>query len=115
MTLHFHVRTLVSTLKFICFSGAPSPFLGNQNDLASSVVSTVMENPASSSTGSSSPNSVFCSKKGIHIDSEEKKMSCAGKEHMENVLEEYSQKGRDVEKRLNEVVSAYLGQLLKYR
>lgn len=42
-------------------------------------------------------------------------MSDAGKEHMENVLEEYSQKGRDVEKRLNEVVSACLGQLLKYR
>ncbi|NXW18851.1 CD158 protein, partial [Circaetus pectoralis] len=74
----------------------------NQNVLASSILSTVMENSASSSTGSSPPNSIFCSKYEIHTDSEKKTMNGAGKEHTENILEEYSQKGRDVQKRLNE-------------
>ncbi|XP_052668558.1 coiled-coil domain-containing protein 158 isoform X2 [Harpia harpyja] len=62
----------------------------------------VMENSASSSTGSSPPNSVFCSKYEMHTESEKKTMNGAGKEHTENILEEYSQKGRDVQKRLNE-------------
>ncbi|NWZ57987.1 CD158 protein, partial [Haliaeetus albicilla] len=83
-------------------SGAASPFLNNRNVLASSILSTVMENSASSRTGSSPPNSVFCSKYEIHTDSEKKNMNGAGKEHTENILEEYSQKGRDVQKRLNE-------------
>ncbi|XP_075006748.1 coiled-coil domain-containing protein 158 [Calonectris borealis] len=82
--------------------GAASPFLGNQNVLASSILSAVMENSASSSTGSSPPSSVFCSKYEIHTDSEKKNLSGAGKEHMENILEEYSQKGGDVQKRPNE-------------
>ena len=62
-----------------------------------------MENSASSSTGSSPPSSVFCSKYEIHTDSEKKTVDGAGKEHVENILEEYSQKGRDVQKTLNEV------------
>ncbi|KAM9661426.1 coiled-coil domain-containing protein 158 isoform 1-T1 [Morphnus guianensis] len=62
----------------------------------------VMENSASSSTGSSPPDSVFCSKYEMHTDSEKKTMNGAGKELTENILEEYSQKGRDVQKRLNE-------------
>ncbi|XP_029873739.1 coiled-coil domain-containing protein 158 isoform X2 [Aquila chrysaetos chrysaetos] len=82
--------------------GAASPFLNNQNVLASSIVSMVMENSASSGTGSSPPNSIFCSKYEIHTDSEKKTMNGAGKERTENILEEYSQKGRDVQKRLNE-------------
>ncbi|XP_074895059.1 coiled-coil domain-containing protein 158 isoform X5 [Buteo buteo] len=81
--------------------GTASPFLNNQNVLASSILSTVMENSASSSTGSSPPNSVFCSKYEIHTDSKKKTVNGAGKEHTENILEEYSQKGRDVQK-LNE-------------
>lgn len=103
MTLYSHVTTLVSTLKFICLSGTANPFLGNQNVLAASILSTVMENSASSSTGSSPPNSVFYSKYEIHTDAEKKSVSGAGKEHVANVLEEYSQKGADVQKRLNEV------------
>ncbi|XP_009322317.1 PREDICTED: coiled-coil domain-containing protein 158 [Pygoscelis adeliae] len=79
--------------------GTASPC--NQNVLAASILSTVMENSASSSTGSSPPNSVFCSKYEIHTDAEKKSVS-AGKEHVENVLEEYSQKGGDAQKRLNE-------------
>ncbi|NXJ80469.1 CD158 protein, partial [Trogon melanurus] len=78
-------------------SGAASPFLGSQNVLASSVLGTVIENSASSSTGGSPANSVFCSKYKVYTDSEKK-----NEEHLENILEEYCQKGRDVQKRLNE-------------
>ncbi|NXN64698.1 CD158 protein, partial [Himantopus himantopus] len=99
----------------ICFSGAPSPFLSNQNGLTSSNLNTVMENPASSSTGSSSPNSVFCSKNEIHTDSEKTTVSGAGKEHVENILEEYSQKGRDVEKRLSETTELHEQQKINLR
>ncbi|NXA23390.1 CD158 protein, partial [Ibidorhyncha struthersii] len=83
--------------------------------LASSILSTVMENPASSSTGSSSPNRVFCSKNEIRTDSEKKSVSGAGKEHVENVLEEYSQKGGDVEKRLNETTELHEQQKINLR
>ncbi|NXH66106.1 CD158 protein, partial [Hydrobates tethys] len=96
-------------------SGAASPFLGNQNVLASSVLSAVMENSASSSTGSSPPSSVFCSKYEIHTDSGKKNMSGAGREHMENVLEEYLQKGRDVQKRLNETTELHEQQKINLR
>ncbi|KFO03785.1 Coiled-coil domain-containing protein 158, partial [Balearica regulorum gibbericeps] len=96
-------------------SGAASPFLSNQNVLASSVFSTVMENSASSSTGSSPPNSIFCSKYEIHTDSEKKIMSGAGKDHVENVLEEYLQKGRDVQKRLNETTELHEPQKINLR
>ncbi|KFQ89710.1 Coiled-coil domain-containing protein 158, partial [Phoenicopterus ruber ruber] len=96
-------------------SGAASPFLSNRNVLASSIFSTVMENSASSSTGSSPPNSVFCSKYEIHSDSEKKTMSGPGKEHMENILEQYSQKGRDVQKRLNETTELHEQQKINLR
>ncbi|KAM6206758.1 LOW QUALITY PROTEIN: coiled-coil domain-containing protein 158 [Sarcoramphus papa] len=96
-------------------SGAASPFLSNQNVLASSILSTVMENSASSSTGSSPPNSVFCSKYEIHTDSEKKNSEWAGKEHVENILEEYSQKGRDVQKRLNETTELHEQQKINLR
>ncbi|NWT37407.1 CD158 protein, partial [Chroicocephalus maculipennis] len=99
----------------LCLSGAASPFLGNQNVLASSILSTVMENSASSSSGSSSPHSVFCSKYEIHTGSEKKDMSGPGKEHMENVLEEYSQKGRDVQKKLNETTELHEQQEINLR
>ncbi|KAM6071493.1 coiled-coil domain-containing protein 158 isoform 2-T9 [Theristicus caerulescens] len=95
--------------------GAASPFLSNQNVLASSTVRTVMENSASSSTGSSPPNSVFCSKYEIHTDSEKKNMSGAGKEHVENVLEEYSQKGRDVQKMLTDTTELHEQQKMNLR
>ncbi|KAM6136364.1 coiled-coil domain-containing protein 158 [Phoenicopterus ruber ruber] len=94
---------------------AASPFLSNRNVLASSIFSTVMENSASSSTGSSPPNSVFCSKYEIHSDSEKKTMSGPGKEHMENILEQYSQKGRDVQKRLNETTELHEQQKINLR
>ncbi|NWY54461.1 CD158 protein, partial [Chionis minor] len=83
--------------------------------LASSILSTVMENSASSSTGSSSPHSVFCSKYEIHTDSEKKPMSGTGKEHVENILEECSQKGRDVQKRLNETTELHEQQKINLR
>ncbi|GAB0189464.1 coiled-coil domain-containing protein 158 [Grus japonensis] len=95
--------------------GAASPFLSNQDVLASSIFSTVMENSAFSSTGSSPPNSVFCSKYEIHTDSEKKIMSGAGKDHVENVLEEYLQKGRDVQKRLNETTELHEPQKINLR
>ncbi|NXL60528.1 CD158 protein, partial [Chordeiles acutipennis] len=80
----------------------------NQNVLASSILSTVMENSASSGTGSSPPNSGFCSKCKMHANSEKKSMcGAAGKEHEENVLEEYSKKGRHVQKRLNEITELH--------
>ncbi|NXO50688.1 CD158 protein, partial [Aramus guarauna] len=88
-------------------SGAASPFLSNQNVLASSVFSTLMENSASSSTGSSPPSSIFCSKYEIHTDPEKKIMSGTGKDHMENVMEEYLRKDRDVQKRLNEITELH--------
>ncbi|XP_053922154.1 LOW QUALITY PROTEIN: coiled-coil domain-containing protein 158 [Cuculus canorus] len=66
-----------------------------------------MENSASSSTGCSPSNSDFCSKYEIHTDSEEKNRGGAGKEHMEKVLEEYLQKGRDVQKRLHEATKLH--------
>ncbi|NXE81293.1 CD158 protein, partial [Cochlearius cochlearius] len=96
-------------------SGAASPFLGNQNVLASSILNTVMENSASSSTGSSPPNSVFCSKYEIHTDSEKKNVSGAGKEDVENVREEYSQTGRDVQKRLKETTELHEQQKINLR
>ncbi|KAM7113303.1 coiled-coil domain-containing protein 158 [Ciconia maguari] len=95
--------------------GGASPFLGNQNVLAASILSTVMENSASCSTGSSPSKSVFCSKCEIHTYSEKKNMSGAGKERVENVLEEYSQKGRDVQKRLNETTELHEQQKISLR
>ncbi|NXV51854.1 CD158 protein, partial [Uria aalge] len=99
----------------LCLSGAASPFLGNQNVLASSILSTAMENSTSFSSGSSSPHSVFCSKYEIGTDSEKKDMSGAGKEHVEDVLEEYSQKGRDVQKKLNETTELHEEQEISLR
>ncbi|KAM4674526.1 LOW QUALITY PROTEIN: coiled-coil domain-containing protein 158 [Amazona ochrocephala] len=87
--------------------GDASPFLSNQNVLASSILSAVMKSSACSSTTSSPPSNVFCSKYEIHTDSEKENVSGAGKEHMKNVLEEYSQKGRDAQKRLNETTELH--------
>ncbi|KAM9295728.1 coiled-coil domain-containing protein 158 [Morus bassanus] len=97
------------------FQGAASPFLSNQNVLASSILSTVMEDSASSCTGSSPPKSVFCSKYETHTVSEKNPMSGAGKEHVENVLEEYSQKGGNVQKRLNETTELHEQQKISLR
>ncbi|XP_074948498.1 coiled-coil domain-containing protein 158 [Phalacrocorax aristotelis] len=74
-----------------------------------------MEDSASSSGGSSPPNSVFCSKYETLTDSEKKPMSSAGKEYVENVLEEYSQKGRDVQKRPNETTELHEQQKINLR
>ncbi|KFR11405.1 Coiled-coil domain-containing protein 158, partial [Opisthocomus hoazin] len=73
----------------------------------SSILSTVVENSASSSIGSSPPSSVFCFKYEIHTDSEKENVSGAGEEHVENVLKEYLHKGRDVQKRLNETTQLH--------
>ncbi|NWU49322.1 CD158 protein, partial [Dromas ardeola] len=99
----------------LCLSGAASSFLGNQNVLTPSILSTVMENSASSRSGSSSPRSVYCSKYEIRTDSEKKDMSGAGKEHVENVLEEYSQKRSDVQKKLNETTELHEQQEINLR
>ncbi|NXW86025.1 CD158 protein, partial [Alopecoenas beccarii] len=99
----------------ISLSGAASPFLSNRNALTSSVLSTVVENSASSSTGSSLPSSVCCSKYEIHTDSEKKTVSGPVREHMENILQEYSQKGRDVHKRLNETTELHDHQKINLR
>ncbi|XP_026703930.1 coiled-coil domain-containing protein 158 isoform X2 [Athene cunicularia] len=95
--------------------GAASPFLSNQNVLASPILSTVMENSASFNTGSSPHDSVFCSKYEIHTDSEEKTLNDAGEEHVENILEEYSWKGRHVQKRLNETTELHEQQKINLR
>ncbi|NWX51283.1 CD158 protein, partial [Steatornis caripensis] len=81
----------------------------------SSILSTVMENSASCSTGSVSPRNVFCSECEIHTDFEKKTVSGVGKEHVENVLEEHSQKGRDVQKRLNETTELREQQITSLR
>ncbi|KAM9263803.1 LOW QUALITY PROTEIN: coiled-coil domain-containing protein 158 [Cariama cristata] len=94
---------------------AASPLLGNQNVLVSSIPSTVMESSTSSSTGSSPPNSVLCSKCVIHTDSEKKNVNGADKEHVENILEEYSQKGRDEQKRPNETAELHEQQKINLR
>ncbi|NXD85358.1 CD158 protein, partial [Halcyon senegalensis] len=91
-------------------SGAASSFLSNQNVLTSSVLSTVMENSAASGRGDSPPNSVFSSKYEIHTDSEKK-----NREHVESILEGYSQKGRDVQKRLNEAAELHEQQKINLR
>ncbi|KFP82028.1 Coiled-coil domain-containing protein 158, partial [Apaloderma vittatum] len=91
-------------------SGAASPFLSNQNVLSSSVLGAVIENSAPSSTGGSPPDTVFCSKYKVHTDSEKK-----NEEHLENILEEYSQKGRDVQKRLNETAELHAQQKIDLR
>ncbi|KFP39480.1 Coiled-coil domain-containing protein 158, partial [Chlamydotis macqueenii] len=80
-----------------------------------SILSTVMENSASSSTGGSPLSSVFCSKYEIHSESEKKNMGAAGKEHMETILEEYWQKGRDEQKRLNETTELHEQQKIGLR
>uniref|UniRef100_A0A663MN37 Coiled-coil domain containing 158 n=1 Tax=Athene cunicularia TaxID=194338 RepID=A0A663MN37_ATHCN len=115
MMVYSRITTLVSTVKFICLSGAASPFLSNQNVLASPILSTVMENSASFNTGSSPHDSVFCSKYEIHTDSEEKTLNDAGEEHVENILEEYSWKGRHVQKRLNETTELHEQQKINLR
>ncbi|XP_009875879.1 PREDICTED: coiled-coil domain-containing protein 158 [Apaloderma vittatum] len=89
---------------------AASPFLSNQNVLSSSVLGAVIENSAPSSTGGSPPDTVFCSKYKVHTDSEKK-----NEEHLENILEEYSQKGRDVQKRLNETAELHAQQKIDLR
>ncbi|NXY74136.1 CD158 protein, partial [Glareola pratincola] len=101
----FSCKDSCFNIKFICLSGAASSFLGNQNVLASSILSTVMENSPTSS--SSSPHSVFSSKYEIRTDCEKKDMSGVGKEHVENVLEEYSQEGRDVQRKRNETTELH--------
>ncbi|XP_068797310.1 coiled-coil domain-containing protein 158 isoform X1 [Struthio camelus] len=82
--------------------GTVSPFLSNQNVLASSVLNTVMETSASSNTGSSPPKTVFHSKYEMDVDSVKTTTGYPGKEHIEYTLEQYSQKVRDLQKSLNE-------------
>lgn len=106
--------TPVSTLKFICFSGAASPFLNNQNVLASSILSTVMEDSATSSTGSSPPNSVFCSKYEIHTDSEKKPWMVLAKNTGKTFWKNTRRKVEMCRRGWMKWV-ANLGQLLKYR
>ncbi|NXI73784.1 CD158 protein, partial [Anseranas semipalmata] len=96
-------------------SGAASPFFSSQNILASNVLSTVMETSVSSSSGSSPPNSVFCSEYEILPDSEKKNMCGPGKEHMENTLEEYSRRVRDTQKRLTETPELHEQQKINLR
>uniref|UniRef100_A0A8B9SET9 Coiled-coil domain containing 158 n=1 Tax=Apteryx owenii TaxID=8824 RepID=A0A8B9SET9_APTOW len=62
---------------------------------------------ASSNTGSSPPKTVFYSKYEMDIDSVKKNTGYLGKEHIENTLEEYSQKVRDLQKRLNETTELH--------
>nr|XP_009933835.1 PREDICTED: coiled-coil domain-containing protein 158 [Opisthocomus hoazin] len=105
---HQHEPSLSSRLVLVLTCpGAASQFLCNQNVLPSSILSTVVENSASSSIGSSPPSSVFCFKYEIHTDSEKENVSGAGEEHVENVLKEYLHKGRDVQKRLNETTQLH--------
>nr|XP_025959341.1 coiled-coil domain-containing protein 158 [Dromaius novaehollandiae] len=66
-----------------------------------------MESSTSASTGSSPPKSVFYSKYETDIDSVKKNTGYPGKEHIENTLEEYSQKVRDLQKRLNETTELH--------
>ncbi|XP_067153172.1 coiled-coil domain-containing protein 158 [Apteryx mantelli] len=66
-----------------------------------------MEASASSNTGSSPPKTVFYSKYEMDIDSVKKTTGYPGKEHIENTLEEYSQKVRDLQKRLNETTELH--------
>ncbi|NXI49625.1 CD158 protein, partial [Chloroceryle aenea] len=63
----------------------------------SSILSSVMENSSASGTGNSLPSSAFSPRHEIHTDSEERP-----EEHVESIVEESSQKGGDVQKRLNE-------------
>ncbi|CAM4547587.1 coiled-coil domain-containing protein 158 isoform X1 [Caretta caretta] len=82
--------------------GAASPLFGNQNVLASSIRSTVMETSTSASAGSSPPKTVLYSKYEVDIDTQKRNTSYPGKEHIESILEEYSQQVRDLQKRLND-------------
>ncbi|EMP29476.1 hypothetical protein UY3_13414 [Chelonia mydas] len=82
--------------------GAASPLFGNQNVLASSIRSTVMETSTSASAGSSPPKTVLYSKYEVDIDTQKRSTSYPGKEHIESILEEYSQQVRDLQKRLND-------------
>ncbi|NXG70877.1 CD158 protein, partial [Baryphthengus martii] len=82
----------------------------NQNVLTSSALSTVMENSAASSTDSRPLNSVFCSKYETRPNSEKKP-----EEHVESILEEYSQEGRDVQKRLSEATELHEQQKINLR
>ncbi|XP_039397536.1 coiled-coil domain-containing protein 158 isoform X3 [Mauremys reevesii] len=82
--------------------GAASPLFSNQNVLASSIRSTVMETSTSASAGSSPPKTVLYSKYEVDIDTQKRSTSYPGKEHIESILEEYSQQVRDLQKRLND-------------
>ncbi|XP_075785553.1 coiled-coil domain-containing protein 158 isoform X2 [Pelodiscus sinensis] len=82
--------------------GSASPTFNNQNVLASSIRSTVMETSTSGSAGSSPPKTVLYSKYEVDIDTQKRSINYPGKEHIENILEEYSQQVRDLQKRLND-------------
>uniref|UniRef100_A0A8C3TFT4 Coiled-coil domain containing 158 n=1 Tax=Chelydra serpentina TaxID=8475 RepID=A0A8C3TFT4_CHESE len=64
--------------------------------------STVMETSTSASAGSSPPKTVLYSKYEVDIDTQKRSTSYPGKEHIESILEEYSQQVRDLQKRLND-------------
>uniref|UniRef100_A0A8C3I3F2 Coiled-coil domain containing 158 n=1 Tax=Chrysemys picta bellii TaxID=8478 RepID=A0A8C3I3F2_CHRPI len=82
-------------------SGAASPLFSNQNVLASSIRSTVMETSTSASAGSSPPKTVLYSKYEVDIDTQKRSTSYPGKEHIESILEGYSQQVRDLQKRFH--------------
>ncbi|XP_019354292.1 coiled-coil domain-containing protein 158 isoform X3 [Alligator mississippiensis] len=103
---HSRIHEDTSSSGSISTGGAISPFIINQNMLASSIHSTVMETSASC-TGSSPPKTVLFSKYEVDIDTQRKSAGYLGKEHIESILEEYSQQVRDLQKRLKETTELH--------
>ncbi|XP_045140286.1 coiled-coil domain-containing protein 158 [Echinops telfairi] len=77
----------------IASNGGSSPFF------MSSIRGTIIENTSSSGTLTQIP---FFPKYEVELDSHRKIISFPGKEHIERVLEEYSQQVKDLQRKLNE-------------
>uniref|UniRef100_A0A8D0GQJ9 Coiled-coil domain containing 158 n=1 Tax=Sphenodon punctatus TaxID=8508 RepID=A0A8D0GQJ9_SPHPU len=95
--------------------GASVPLMSSPNIVASTIHSTVMETSACSSAGNSPPKSVLYSKYELDIDTQKRSLNYPGKEHIESILEEYSQQVRDLQKRLSESTEQHEQQKYAFR
>uniref|UniRef100_A0A8C8RS13 Coiled-coil domain containing 158 n=1 Tax=Pelusios castaneus TaxID=367368 RepID=A0A8C8RS13_9SAUR len=77
--------------------------------------STVMESSTSASVDSSPPKTALYSKCEGDVDTQRRSSTYPGKEHIESILEEYSQQVRDLQKRLNDTTELHEQQKFNLR
>ncbi|XP_054846106.1 coiled-coil domain-containing protein 158 [Eublepharis macularius] len=94
-------------------SNASGPFMDSPKPRSSSVRSTVLEN-LSCSSAPTSPTKTSYSKYEGDVGSS-RRSSYFGKEHVENILEDYSQQVRELQKRLSDATELHEQQKLSLR